>query len=158
MLTIALNTAIGLSLIGILYQCASFIKKNRSFPGKKWAANGLNFKAFFSNTIFQAKLFKAGKLRWFIHFMVISGFAYLVIFHALDDVTSFGWFPYYQPTVDPFQFLRNLAGFFVLAGCAGFLYRRIFFFQTLKKRKIQFKGLFFNNPVDPAGDFIGFSA
>jgi len=142
MLTTALYIAIGLSLIGVLYQFVSFIKKNRTFPGKKWAPNGLNIKAFFSNTIFQTKLFKAGKLRWLMHFLVISGFVYLVIFHALDDVTSSGWFPYYQSTVDPFQFLRNLAGIFVLAGCAGFLYRRIFFFSSLKKRKIQFKGLF----------------
>ena len=138
----ALFIAIILSLIGFLYQFFFFIKGNRSFKGKKWVPRGLNIKTFFLNTIFQIKLFNAGKLRWLIHSLVASGFLYLLVFHALDDVTSFYWFQSYQSTVDPFQFLRNLAGFFVLAGCLGFLFRRLFFLKTLKKRKIHLKGLF----------------
>ncbi len=142
MLVKALTIAISLSLIGFLYQFFSFIKTNRTFEKTKLIPNGLSVKTFSLNSILQAKLFKAGKIRWLMHFIVASGFLYLVIFHALDDVTSFYWFQYYQPTVDPFQFLRNLAGIFVLVGCLGFLCRRLFFFKTLKKRKIQFKGLF----------------
>ncbi|MCK5096627.1 MAG: hypothetical protein KAR45_00910, partial [Desulfobacteraceae bacterium] len=142
MLQTALYIAIGLSIIGFLYQFFSFIRRNRSFEGKKRIIGSLNVKNFFLNTIFQTKLFSAGKIRWLTHFLVASGFLYLLIFHALDDVTSFYWFQYYQSTVDPFQFLRNLAGFFVLAGCLGFLYRRLFFFKVLYKRKIHLKGLF----------------
>ncbi|MBU0462269.1 MAG: 4Fe-4S dicluster domain-containing protein, partial [Proteobacteria bacterium] len=138
----ALFIAISLSLIGFLYQCFFFIKGNRTFEGKKWVPRGLNIKTFFLNTIFQIKLFNAGKLRWLIHFLVVSGFLYLVIFHALDDVTSFKWFQSYQSTIDPFQFLRNLAGGFVLAGCLGFLFRRLYHFKLLRKRKIISKGLF----------------
>ena len=138
----ALFIAIGLSLIGFLYQFFFFIKGNRTFKGKKRVFLGLNIKTFFLNTIFQIKLLNAGKSRWLIHFLVASGFLYLLIFHALDDVTSFYWFQSYLPTVDPFQFLRNLAGFFVLAGCLGFLLRRLFFLKALKKRKIHLKGLF----------------
>ena len=138
----ALFIAISLSLIGFLYQFFFFIKGNNTFGEKKWIPRGLNVKTFFLNTIFQIKLFNAGKLRWLIHFLVASGFLYLLIFHALDDVTSFYWFQSYQSTIDPFQFLRNLAGFFVLAGCLGFLYRRLCHFKLLRKRKIISKGLF----------------
>ena len=138
----ALTIAISLSLIGFLYQFFSFIKTNKTFDKKKWRMKNLSIKSFSLNSILQTKLFKAGKIRWLMHLLVASGFLYLVIFHALDDVTSSYWFQYYQPTVDPFQFLRNLAGIFVLIGCVGFLCRRLFFFKKLKKRKIQFKGLF----------------
>ena len=142
MLVKALTIAISLSLIGFLYQFFSFIKTNKTFEKKNWRLNNLSIKTFSLNSILQTKLFKAGKIRWLMHFLVVSGFLYLVIFHALDDVTSSYWFQYYQPTVDPFQFLRNLAGTFVLVGCVGFLCRRLFFFKKIKKRKTHFKGLF----------------
>jgi len=138
----ALYIAISLSLIGLLYQSRFFFKENRRFPGKKRGHGTWQIKLFLLNTLFQIKLFKAGRLRWLIHFLVASGFVYLLIFHALDDVTSFNWFQSYQSPVDPFQFLRNLAGLFVLAGCLGFLFRRMFFFALLKQRKIHLKGLF----------------
>jgi len=137
-----LYTAIGLSITGLLYQVFSFVRKNNAFEGGKKSSHGLNIMDFFLNTLFQIKLFNAGKARWLIHFLVVSGFLYLLIIHALDDVISFHWFEYYQPTLDPFQFLRNLAGFFVLAGGFGFLFRRVVFFKTLQERKILLKGLF----------------
>jgi heterodisulfide reductase subunit C len=138
----ALYIAITLSIIGLLYQCFFFVRKNHAFDGKKWFPNGLNVREFVFNTLFQVKLFSAGKTRWLIHFLLVSGFLYLLIIHALDDVTSLSWFSDYQSTLDPFQFLRNLAGLLVLAGCLGFLYRRLILFKTLQKRKIQYKGLF----------------
>ncbi|MCD4720256.1 MAG: 4Fe-4S dicluster domain-containing protein [Desulfobacula sp.] len=137
-----LYIAIILSITGLLYQCFFFVRKNYYFKGKKWFPNGLSIKGFFLNTLFQTKLFNAGKTRWLIHFLVVSGFLYLLIIHALDDVTSLNWFGDYQSTLDPFQFLRNLAGFFVLAGCLGFLYRRLILFKIFQKRKIQYKGIF----------------
>ena len=138
----ALYIAISLSLMGFLYQCFFFFKENRHFPGEKRLRGNWHIKTFFFNTLFQIKLFNAGKLRWLIHFLMISGFLYLVIFHALDDVTTFKWFQSYQSPVDPFQFLRNFAGLFVLAGCLGFLYRRLCHLKVLRQRKIIFKGLF----------------
>lgn len=138
----AIYIALCISLVGLLYQFIFFTRNNRAFEKKKGLYRSLNIKDLFLNTIFQTKLFKAGKIRWVIHLLVASGFLYLVIFHALDDVTSFNWFQYYQSTLDPFQFLRNLAGFFVLVGCMGFLYRRITLFKVLYERKIHLKGLF----------------
>jgi len=138
----ALYTAISLSILGLLYQVFCFVRKNNAFERGKKSAYGHNSKGFFLNTLFQVKLFNAGKARWLIHFLVVSGFLYLLIIHALDDVISFHWFEYYQPPLDPFQFLRNLAGFFVLVGGFGFLFRRVIFFKTLQERKIFLKGLF----------------
>lgn len=142
MLLTALYIAICFLIAGLLYQLYSFINGNTGFPEKKQVSTGFSFKDFFLNTIFQRKLFNAGKTRWLIHFLVILGFLYLVIFHALDDMTSFRWFRDYQPTMNPFQFLRNLAGFFVLAGCLGFLYRRLIHFKLLWEKQLLCKGLF----------------
>lgn len=142
MFHIALYIAISLSLIGFLYQFYFFLKTNTRFSKKQEIHGRWDIKSLLSNTLFQAKLFKAGRLRWLIHFLMVSGFGYLLIFHALDDVTSMKWFYAYQSPVDPFQFLRNLAGLLVLAGCCGFLVRRMAFSGLLKKRKIHLKGLF----------------
>jgi len=134
--------AISLSLIGFLYQFFFFIKENKNWRMGRQLPHGVDIRGFVCNTLFQTKLFTAGKIRWLIHFGVVSGFFYLVVFHALDDVTSVSWFQSYQSTVDPFQFLRNLAGFFVLMGCLGFLYRRVALLKAVHKRNIQYKGLF----------------
>ena len=77
-----------------------------------------------ANTLFQTRLLAASPLRWLGHFLVFAGFIYLLIFHAMDELVSFNLFDYYQPTLNPHQFLRNLAGVFVLVGCGGFILRR----------------------------------
>ena len=115
-------------LIGLVYRFRSIARKSRFFERDKepWAKKIFNFTAtgFLFNTLFQIKLFKAGKLRWLVHGLVISGFSYLLVVHALDDVTSM-MFSWYQPGIGPFRFLRNLAGVGVGLGCILFLVRRM---------------------------------
>jgi heterodisulfide reductase subunit C len=125
---ILLYTALALLMVGLVYRFQAIARKQRFFEKDRdtWAKKIfiINFKGFLLNTLFQLRLFRAGKFRWLAHFLVISGFVYLVAVHALDDVT-YGMFAWYQPTIDPFRFLRNLAGSGVTLGCGLFLLRRL---------------------------------
>ena len=85
---------------------------------------GFNWITALANALFQTRLLVASPRRWAGHFMVFAGFVYLLVFHAMDEWVSFKLFDYYQPTLNPHQFLRNLAGFLVLVGCGGFILRR----------------------------------
>lgn len=140
MFQITLYTSLILSTAGLLFQVYRFQKKGAS--GVPKLKLSLNLKPVLFNTIFQSKLFRASKTRWAVHFLVLSGFSYLVFFHALDELTAFNLFQYYQPTLDPFQFLRNFAGFLVLAGCIGFLFRRSFNTRIKPDNKLKYKGIF----------------
>ncbi len=114
----------------------------------KFSSMSLNLVNGVLNSIFQIKLFKAGKIRWLFHFFVLSGFLYLVFVHALHKFTAPIFFDYYDPTVDPYQFLRNLSGTLVVVGCLGFLLRRGFNTRINPDKKIkqdknlQYKGCF----------------
>lgn len=94
------------------------------------------------NTLFQIKLFKAGKIRWVFHFLLFVGFLYLVGIHALHGVTSPVFPDGYDPTIDPFQLLRNVAGLLVLTGCASFFIRRRMTPLILQDKKMKRKGVF----------------
>ncbi|MCP3945069.1 MAG: 4Fe-4S dicluster domain-containing protein [Desulfobacteraceae bacterium] len=128
---------------GLVYRFQDIARKSRFFEKDQdtWAKKifDLNIKGFFLNTLFQIKLFKAGKLRWLAHFLVILGFVYLLIVHAMDGVTS-GFFSWYQPGIAPFRFLRNLAGLGVGLGCVLFLLRRLPRFRTNRERVKRKKG------------------
>lgn len=62
--------------------------------------------------------------RWSAHCLIFYGFAGLLFFHAMDSVITERFFPDYVSTLDPWQFLRNMFGLMVLAGCIMALARR----------------------------------
>ena len=120
---ILLYSGLIIFMAGLVYRFRSMARGIRFFEkGKKFRAKtrfDLNIKGGLLNTLFQIKLFKAEKLRWLVHFLVISGFTYLLVVHAL------GFFYGYQPGIAPFRFLRNLAGASVGLGCILFLIRHL---------------------------------
>ncbi len=63
--------------------------------------------------------------RWVMHALTLSGFTGLLLFHALDDVVSRPFIAGYESTLDPWQWLRNLLGGLVVAGCLMALVRRL---------------------------------
>lgn len=103
--------------------------------------SGITIKDFFLNAFLQVKLFKAGKTRWAIHFVLLLSFLYLLIVHGLYAIIADLFFDDYQPTLDPFQFLRNLSGVLVLLACLTFILRRYLEFRINQDRKIRVKGL-----------------
>lgn len=48
----------------------------------------------------------------------------MVLMHAMDSIVTENLFPYYYSTVNPFFFLRNLFGLFVILGISIAVYRR----------------------------------
>lgn len=141
----ALYISFIISVSGVIFQLYRFRKDGQFFNRSK---NENHIKSFFHikefvlNTFLQTKLFKAGKIRWGVHFLLFLSFLYLVIVHALHDVTSSVLFKSYDPTVDPYQFLRNLTGLMVLTGCVAFLFRRRFNIRSFQDKSIQYKGVF----------------
>jgi heterodisulfide reductase subunit C/nitrate reductase gamma subunit len=75
-------------------------------------------RAFFVDVVFQNRLFAREKLRWLGHQLILTGFTGLVLVHALASVLAGKLSPGYQPTLDPYMFLRNLAGVMVFVGIA----------------------------------------
>jgi len=140
MFTISLYIASALSLAGILFQIFKLQKTGSA--GLKLHTVKSNLAPAFFNTLFQTKLFKASRVRWCIHFLVFSGFIFLLFFHALDELVSNRIFSYYQPTVDPYQFLRNFAGFLVGTGCLGFLIKKFHIRKNNPRLKSGYNNLF----------------
>jgi heterodisulfide reductase subunit C/nitrate reductase gamma subunit len=72
--------------------------------------------AFIFRILFQGHILIKDPWRWLMHFSIFAGFLLLVLFHAMDDLTSVNLFYDYYPTVNPFLFLRNLCGALVVLG------------------------------------------
>ncbi len=93
----------------------------------------LVLKSIFVDLLFQKRIFDKSYLRWIAHTLIFVGFILLFLMHALDSTVSEALFANYQPTLNPFLFLRNLFGVMVLAGVAIAVYRRI----SLKPQRLK---------------------
>ncbi len=83
----------------------------------------LLLKVFLLDGLLQLRVLKHSFLAWAAHMAIFWGFILLVLMHALDDYTR-AWLPGYEPTLDPYQFLRNLFGALVLLGALIAAWRR----------------------------------
>lgn len=128
-------------IFGLALQLYWFKKEDRFLNSAIKSKTRLNGIGFFLNTFFQVRLFKAGKIRWLIHFLLFISFLYLLIVHGLYSVTADLLFVDYQPTLDPFQALRNVTGIIVLAGCLAFFIRRRLNLRLNQDKLIRKKGL-----------------
>src|SRR5512146_301709 len=74
------------------------------------------FSALFLDVLLLRRLYANAKLRWLGHQLILVGFTLLLLMHALAALVSEELFPGYQPTLEPYLFLRNLFGAMVLVG------------------------------------------
>ncbi len=74
--------------------------------------------------LLQVHILKQNPLRWIMHMCICYGFLYLLLLHALDDIFTRAAFSGYEPTLNPFRFLRNLFGLILAAGLGIAVYRR----------------------------------
>ena len=74
--------------------------------------------AFLVDALLLPRLLAQQKLRWLAHLLVLAGFTLLVLMHALAPLVTARLFAAYEPTLDPYLFLRNLSGAMVLLGTA----------------------------------------
>lgn len=142
MIDFLLYTALLAFAAGLAYQFFKFFKAGIRINPDSAGIPGIDFKVFLKNTMFQARLFRAGKVRWAAHLLLFTGFLYLLLIHGLHAVTADLFFSDYQPTLDPFQLLRNLAGGMVLFGCLIFLWRRRLKLRVNTDKKIRDKGVY----------------
>jgi len=82
-------------------------------------------KAFFVDAILQGKLFRVSARKWTAHFLIFGGFTMLLLMHALGNYVNPLVFSNYYATLNPFLFLRNFFGVFVIIGLAIAVYNRM---------------------------------
>ncbi|MCF8062032.1 MAG: hypothetical protein K9M82_05905, partial [Deltaproteobacteria bacterium] len=85
---------------------------------------GTVFRVVLVDGLLQWRILKEDFLRWLTHFSIFSGFVLLLLMHALDDLITANLFESYYATVNPYFFLRDLAGVLVLVGLALAVIRR----------------------------------
>ena len=138
-----LYTALIIFFLGLIYKISNWFTKTVGFSGQNLttaqrlqAATGGTLKVIFSakilavltallfDVLLQGRVFKEDVGRWLAHMLIFYGFMLLLLMHALDTVITAAWFDDYYATVNPFFFLRDLAGALVLAGVALAAFRR----------------------------------
>lgn len=87
-------------------------------------------RTFVLDVLFLRRTLKTSGSRWAMHMLMFWGFMLLLLMHALDGILTAKLFPDYEPTLNPYLFLRNLGAAFLVAGIAIAAFRRI----TLKKK------------------------
>lgn len=81
-------------------------------------------RAFLFDVLLLGRAMRTNPLRALAHGLVFFGFMGLLLFHAMDDIVTVALFSGYEPTLDPWQFLRNVFGLMVLLGLALMVWRR----------------------------------
>ncbi len=81
-------------------------------------------KALLLDVILQRRILRENFLRWLMHMCIYAAFMVLLLMHALDKQVMVPLFDEYNPTINPYMFLRNLLGLLVLLGLVIALYRR----------------------------------
>jgi nitrate reductase gamma subunit len=96
-------------------------------------------KTFFVDVIFQKRILKdhEDRVLWAMHMLIFVGFLLLLLVHALGSIIIGSFDPNYQSTLNPFLFLRNLFGLFVLSGLVLALIRR----RILQKGRMESTGM-----------------
>lgn len=142
--TIALYASLSICLLGVLLRILRWFTSDwgpdaaAGNARKRFGAavSGVG-RSLFSRRIFailktavweimlQGTLLKVSPSRWFFHFALFFGFTALLLMHALDDMVTAAFFPFYASTLSPFLFLRNLFGALCLAGICFFIIRRL---------------------------------
>ncbi|MFP4658175.1 MAG: 4Fe-4S dicluster domain-containing protein, partial [Desulfonatronovibrionaceae bacterium] len=130
------NITLALSVVifgaGVIWRAGSWLKKDPAqvppSSGRLKTAAAAVFRAVFSRRILavlksfamdvllQKTSLRQSPFRWVMHMLIWVGFVLLVVFHALDAVTSKNLFPGYYPTVNPYWMLRDILGGLVLLG------------------------------------------
>ncbi len=124
--------AIGLALAGLGAVCGTLWRARKwtargtavAAPGHKGRFSFQSTLAGLADILLLRRTLRRGVLRWAGHMLLVLGFLPLVLLHAMDGVVTRALFAGYEPTLDPWQFLRNLFGLVSLAGLILLLWNR----------------------------------
>ncbi len=124
--------SIGLALAGLSAVCGTLWRV------RKWFARGMaiavashegrssahSILAGLADLLALRRTLSRSVMRWSGHMLLVLGFLPLILLHAMDGVVTRALFTGYEPTLDPWQFLRNLFGLVSLAGLTLLLWNR----------------------------------
>ena len=124
--------SIGLALACLCAVCGTFWRVRKWHArGKAMAESGHAGRFSLRSTlkgladvVLLRRTLRQGALRWTGHTLLILGFLPLIFLHAMDGIVTRPLFTGYEPTLDPWQFLRNLFGLVSLSGLALLLWNR----------------------------------
>ncbi|NNG06941.1 MAG: nitrate reductase, partial [Desulfobacteraceae bacterium] len=141
--TISLYIALAVFLLGLFYKVSTWFRYSLGVEAKEistsarvsWAVKGMIstlfsgklltlLRVFVLDVLLQRKVLQEDFLRWLMHICLYGGFMLLLLMHALDKFITSPLFPEYYATINPFLFLRDLFGAFVIVGIAIAVYRR----------------------------------
>lgn len=143
----ALNILLGLSIIGFLIglavrlsvwfsstipTTADPVSVKKRYGAASAAVAGTVFSSrfpiiiitFFKDHLFQKRIFDKSLLRWTAHTLIFIPFLFLLFSHGFGRAIPDAIFGNYEPTLNPFLFLRNIFGLMVLMGLCLAAYRR----------------------------------
>jgi heterodisulfide reductase subunit C/nitrate reductase gamma subunit len=123
--------SIGLSLACLCAACGTFRRawKWRG-RGQALAGSGVGRPLSFMpggliDLFLLRRTWRLGALRWTGHMLLVLGFMPLLFLHAMDGIVTRPLLAGYEPTLDPWQFLRNFFGLLSLAGLGLLVWNRI---------------------------------
>ncbi|MDY6972357.1 MAG: 4Fe-4S dicluster domain-containing protein [Thermodesulfobacteriota bacterium] len=141
--SISLYVALAVFGIGLIYKTSTWFRYTIGIETEKIPTSARAFSAFkgiaailFSvklltlikvfvvDVILQIRILRQDFLRWLMHIFIYVGFMLLLLMHALENFVSAALFTDYYSTINPFMFLRDLFGAFVILGIGIALYRR----------------------------------
>ncbi|MEW6665681.1 MAG: 4Fe-4S dicluster domain-containing protein [Thermodesulfobacteriota bacterium] len=82
-------------------------------------------RVLFLDGVLQCRFFKEDPFRWSVHLCMFGGFVFLLLTHALDKAVMASLFRDYSSTLNPFLFLRDFFGAWVILGLILSFSRRI---------------------------------
>ena len=141
--TVALWAALALFGVGVLYRISGWFRHGLAPEARAHtvrarlgaAARGISSAVFgrkivalldalACDVVLQRRILNESAARWVAHVCLSAAFVLLVAMHALGQTLTRRFFPSYVPTLDPFQFLRDLLATVLLAGLVVAAYRR----------------------------------
>ncbi|MCK4782565.1 MAG: respiratory nitrate reductase subunit gamma, partial [Desulfobacteraceae bacterium] len=155
---IALYVSLVIFVIGLIYKLWTWFHKDVGMGEKEISAYKRLFsaikgilatvfsgkiltliKVFVLDVILQLRILKDSEDRilWIMHILIFVGFILLLLMHALGNIVTSYLFPEYQSTLNPFLFLRNLLGLFVIVGLLLAIVRR----ASLKRGQFRTTGM-----------------
>ncbi|MDY0308017.1 MAG: hypothetical protein RBR18_16425, partial [Desulfovibrionaceae bacterium] len=110
---------------GIIWRAWKWHARGKALAGSAARRPFLSILGGLTDLFFLRRTWRLGALRWSGHMLLVLGFLPLVFLHAMDGVITRPLFAGYEPTLDPWQFLRNFFGLVSLAGLGLLLLNRV---------------------------------
>lgn len=141
--SISLYLALAIFAIGTIYKVSTWLTRKVGVFGQEFtpsqrlyaAIRGvigvvfsrkilLLFRSLIMDVFLQMRIAREDRLRWIMHFLIYSGFTFLLLMHAMEDLITAKLFSNYYSTLNPFLFLRDFFGMMVVVGVGIAIYRR----------------------------------